>query len=95
MDKTEVGKLANLARLELSLEEAESLAQEIESILGYISEIKDVATDTKGCEVTAHRNIVREDGIPHESGIHTEAILGNVPNRERDFIKVKRIIQHE
>ncbi len=35
---------------------------------------------------------MREDAFPHESGIHTEALLNNAPEREGMFLKVKKIL---
>lgn len=95
MDRKEVEKLATLARLELSDKEADALAGEVESILGYVSEIQTVATEESKLTAGAHRNVVREDGTPHDPGIYTEAILGEAPNREGSHIKVKRILNYD
>jgi hypothetical protein len=35
---------------------------------------------------------MREDGEPHESGIYTQKILEQAPAREKDYIKVKKIL---
>lgn len=95
MDRAEIEKLANLVRLEITSEEVTSLVQEIESILGYVSEVQSIAAEESEPEAGEHRNVVRDDGALHESGMYTEAILDNAPNREQNYIKVKRIIQHE
>lgn len=88
-------KLASLARIDMSDKEAESLSGEFETILNYVSEVKAVST-TKNSEPkssnTATKNIWREDVEPHEPGLYTEKILNEAPEREGDYIRVKKIL---
>jgi len=87
----DIEKLAELARLKISDEEKKHLASEIESILTYVSQIKDAAS--RGTqEVSHHRNVMRLDSVYHESALFTEAILKEAPDREGDYIKVKKIL---
>lgn len=37
-------------------------------------------------------NVMREDGEPHESGLYTEKLLSAAPQREGQYIKVKKIL---
>ena len=100
MNKEEVLKLAKLARIEVSGEEAESLSGEFGAILGYVGEIKKLDHTFAGTEALppqaqgdfAVRNEMREDGEPHESGIYTKDILEQAPTREKNYIKVKKIL---
>ena len=93
MDKNEVLKLAKLARIEIGDEEAESLTQEIGSILNYISEIK--SADVSGVEVKAEdfilKNVFREDINPHENGAFAKELMKEVPKKEGNYVKVKKI----
>ncbi len=97
MNKDEVLKLAKLARIEIGEEEAEKLSHEFDAILGYVAEVKNAIGPTSH-EATrdrsdfALRNVMREDVEPHESGIYTEKILQNVPNRNGDYVEVKKIL---
>jgi aspartyl-tRNA(Asn)/glutamyl-tRNA(Gln) amidotransferase subunit C len=91
MKDEEVKKIAELARIEISAEEARAFASEIESILSYVSEIQSVAT-TGNMEREGECNVVREDGEPHESGVYTEALLAGAPQTERGYVKVKKIL---
>jgi aspartyl-tRNA(Asn)/glutamyl-tRNA(Gln) amidotransferase subunit C len=93
----EIGKLGDLARIKLSSEEKKGLKTDIESILGYVSEIQEVSENlTKVRPLSEQRsnlcNVMREDEEPHESGLYTEKILGNAPQRDGDYIKVKKIL---
>ncbi|MBX4195654.1 Asp-tRNA(Asn)/Glu-tRNA(Gln) amidotransferase subunit GatC [Candidatus Parcubacteria bacterium] len=93
MNKEEVLKLAKLARIEISSEEAESLAHEFEAILKYVGEIKGARLKgTGGKEKPLLRNVMREDVNPHESGIYTEALLNAAPKRKGQYVSVKKIL---
>lgn len=94
MDKEEVQKLSELARISISDTEAESLSHEFEAILGYVGEVKKIQqtlSESKG-GVPAVRNVMRDDTHPHEAGLYTEAILREAPAREDGYIKVKKIL---
>ncbi len=95
MNSAEVLKLAKLARIEIQPTEAESLSHEFDAILKYVSDVKEVAH----AEVATPRygeitpiNAMREDNTPHESGIYTEKLLNEAPERKENYIKVKKIL---
>jgi len=93
MEKKDIEHLATLSRIALSPSETESLAKDITSILGYVSEIEDIAG--KGPEekkVGALFNVTREDSNPHEGGLYTEDLLNLAPKRDGQYLKVKKII---
>ncbi len=95
MNKDKVLKLAKLARIELSDEESQRLVGEFEAILNYVGQVKGTQK-ANSSKLTADsfsiKNVMREDAKPHESGIHTEELLKQAPNREGDYIKVKKIL---
>jgi aspartyl-tRNA(Asn)/glutamyl-tRNA(Gln) amidotransferase subunit C len=92
ISREDVRKLAALARIKLSPEEEETFAKDMEHILGYVTQIQKVSgtVDVKGKEKV--KNVLRKDDKPHESGIHTEAILAEAPRREGNYVKVKKIL---
>ena len=98
MNKTDVLRLAQLARIAISDKEAENLTREFESILNYVSDLKvainnkQPTIDNKGKKNFPNKNVMREDSRPHESGIHTEDLLASAPAKEGDYIKVKKIL---
>lgn len=92
MNAEEVLKLAKLARIGVSAEEAESLSHEFEAILGYVGQVKEVGVSITKESPWGLRNVVREDTNPHESGIYTDAVLENAPAKEKGYIKVKKIL---
>ncbi len=102
MNAEEVLKLAKLARIGISAEEAESLSHEFEAILGYVGQVKTITSpqplslSRRGVDSRAASggevNVMREDTNPHESGKFSEAILKNAPSREENYLKVKKIM---
>jgi aspartyl-tRNA(Asn)/glutamyl-tRNA(Gln) amidotransferase subunit C len=88
----DIQKLAELSRVKIAPEEQESLRSEIESILGYIDQIKKAAKTSTTAKVDAVHNIMREDGEPHMPSEFTEKILSVAPAREDGYLKVKKIL---
>ncbi len=89
--KEDIKNLAKLSRIEVSEKEAESLTHEIDSILDYVSQIQNSAGDTKKTTPKL-RNVLREDQITTESGQYTEKLLSNAPKRQKNYLKVKKIL---
>ncbi len=87
----EVKHLADLARIEMSPEEAEKMTHEIDSILGYVGQINETTGDMTRV-VPPLRNVMREDVSTNSSGEYTEKLLDNAPLREGDYLKVKKIL---
>ena len=91
-----INHLAKLGRLELKEEEKALLEKELESILSYISEIKEAEALTEGNlleEVTVlRRNIFRDDIDPYPAGQFTDEIMAEAPRAEDGYLVVKQII---
>lgn len=92
ISKEEIEKMAELSRISISEEEKKQLAIDIESILQYVSEIQEVSVEEPVSSVGLVHNVMREDGEPHESGIYTEEIMGEVPKKEKNYLVVKKIL---
>jgi aspartyl-tRNA(Asn)/glutamyl-tRNA(Gln) amidotransferase subunit C len=94
MDKDKVLSLAQLARIDISEAEAEKLSGEFEAILDYVSEVKKITPSehSNNLENVGVFNVMRPDANPHEGGLYTEKLLEQAPARDRDYIKVKKIL---
>ncbi len=93
MDKEEILHLAELARLEITDEEAEAYKKDFEGILGYIDLIKNVDIEFDDFyETSSVQNAMREDDEVYEAGSFTEDLLAEAPHREGDYIKVKKVL---
>ncbi len=92
IDREQVHKVANLARLELTPEEEAQFSTQLSDILEYIEQLSeldvaDVPPTTRAIDVS---NITREDKLqPYPD---REAILSSAPEQEGDFFKVPKIL---
>lgn len=89
-----IEKLAALSRIALSREEKERMRSEFDAILGYVAAIQAISGGSlkRSRSIVAQMNVLREDGNPHESGVYTDALLSVAPQREGNYIKVKKIL---
>jgi len=96
MNKEEIKKIADLARLDISDNESQKLAGEIESILGYVDQIKnaDISVNGSRIESAGVRNVMVEDEEPHEKGINTKNLINEVPDSQDNLVKVKKILNN-
>ncbi|MHB1118018.1 MAG: Asp-tRNA(Asn)/Glu-tRNA(Gln) amidotransferase subunit GatC [Minisyncoccota bacterium] len=88
----DVEHLAGLARIAVSDNEKEVLRHDLEEILAYVSEIKDVATELGESAVGELRNVMRADENQHEPGVFSEDLLAAAPAREGNRVFVKKIL---
>lgn len=88
----DVQYLAHLARIELTPEEIQRFAGELDEILAYVEKLKSV--DTDGVLPTSHvlplANVYREDA--NRPSLPAEEALANAPDREGPYFRVPRII---
>lgn len=93
MEIKDIEKLAKLARIDLSDTEKKDLLKDIEKILAFVDQIQDVSADIDvSPQPWVLRNVMREDGEPHESGIYTEKLLEAAPARKGTHVRVKNIL---
>ena len=88
----EVEHLAELARIDMTEEEKKELQGDLENILGYVDQIKEVTGEVEPV-LSEHRNIMRADENPHEQGRYTEDILNEAPGKKDGYFVVKKIIE--
>jgi aspartyl-tRNA(Asn)/glutamyl-tRNA(Gln) amidotransferase subunit C len=91
--KKDVEYVADLARLQLTKEESESLADDMNQILDYITTLEEV--DTSDVEPLEHvidleyrlRDDKAKPPLPHEDA------LKNAPDADSDYFRVPRVIE--
>ena len=89
----EIEKLAELSRIALSDDEKSALQKDMGSILEYVDQIKSVSAGALvEQKMGSVKNIFREDSNPHKSGIFSDDLLAAAPNREGNYVKVKKIL---
>lgn len=92
--KDEVNYVANLARLKLKDEEAESLKDDMNKILGYMEKLRELDTsDVDPLEHVTDDSLTtfREDEAK-EPVSHDDA-LKNAPDADSDYFRVPRVIE--
>jgi aspartyl-tRNA(Asn)/glutamyl-tRNA(Gln) amidotransferase subunit C len=89
----DVDHVARLARLALGAAEKEELRSQLETILGYVEQLRRV--DTAGVEPTAHVlplvNVMRDDEV--RPSYPPEAMLANAPDAVDGQFRVPRILE--
>lgn len=93
LSKSDVKRLADLARLRLTDAELEQFSGEFSNILEYVEQLKDA--DTDGLKPTYQINglstVTREDKIV-DYKTSKESLLKNVPKVRDDQIEVRRVL---
>ncbi|MCH7495698.1 MAG: Asp-tRNA(Asn)/Glu-tRNA(Gln) amidotransferase subunit GatC [Candidatus Marinimicrobia bacterium] len=91
--KKDVDKIARLAKLELSEEERERYASQLDSIVAYVEKLSEV--DTSGIEPLAHvndlMNVWRED--KSRSSLSEEEVFKNSPKHDKEFFLVPKVLK--
>lgn len=91
--KEDVIHIARLARLKLTDKEIEYYTSQLDIILKYIGQLKEV--DTRGIEPMSHvlsiQNVFREDKI--KPSLEAGESLKNTVSKEGNLFKVPRIIE--
>lgn len=92
LSREDILKLAQLSKLELTDEEVERFTGEIEAVVAYVEQLQ--TADVSGLEptnqLTGLSNVTRSDEVGQYSS--QAELLKNLPDREGDYIKVKRMI---
>jgi len=97
----EVKKLAMLARITVKNAELEKFTREFDATLAYVGQLETLDIEEGSAQCAGNigngtlRNVMREDGEPHAPGAHTEKIVAQFPESEKNALVVKQIISHE
>lgn len=92
--REDVLKLAWLSKIKLKSNEADRLVKELDEIVKYVEQINEV--DVKNLDttdqVTGLTNVMRRDETIKYQAKPGE-LLDNAPDKEKNQIKVKRVLQ--
>ena len=88
----EVKKIAGLARIEISPEEAEKFSGELSDVLGYVDQLSEADTGSVEpiSQVTGLVNVVREDVSKDSSEEMREKLIERAGEKKGDYVKVGR-----
>jgi aspartyl-tRNA(Asn)/glutamyl-tRNA(Gln) amidotransferase subunit C len=95
ISRDDVAHLAKLARIEMTSDELDHMATELESILGAVKRVQEVAT--ADIAPTSHPlamfNVFREDVV--KPSLTNEQSLSGAPAKAEDRFKVPQILGEE
>ena len=98
VDIATVKKIASLARIAITEEEAERIAPELDNIMGWIEQLGEV--DTGGIApmtaVISNHLRLRDDVVNADAltgGGVRDAVLANAPQAEHGFFTVPKVIE--
>lgn len=94
--KTDVERIAELARLELTMEETDLFAEQLSSIIGYVEKLNEL--DTTDVPPMSHcapgggdtEYAKRDDEV--RPGLGQRLAVENAPDAEAGYFKVPRVI---
>jgi aspartyl-tRNA(Asn)/glutamyl-tRNA(Gln) amidotransferase subunit C len=93
VDRETVRHIARLARLEIGEAQSQALVGELNGILGWIEQLKEI--DTQGIEpmtsVVATKLPLREDRVTE--GGDPERVLKNAPQATAGFFTVPKVVE--
>ncbi|HXV29497.1 MAG TPA: Asp-tRNA(Asn)/Glu-tRNA(Gln) amidotransferase subunit GatC [Sinorhizobium sp.] len=93
VDLATVKRVARLARIAVSEEDAERMTGELNGILGFVEQLSEVNVD--GVEpmtsVTPMQMKKREDIVM--DGDKAADVVANAPNSDRDFFLVPKVVE--
>jgi len=93
IDKATVVKVARLARIAVSDDEAEALRGELNTILGFVEQLNEVdVADVAPMTAVVHVPLKQREDVVTE-GDQAERVLANAPVREGPFFAVPKVVE--
>ena len=92
LDKEYVKRLANLARLKLTEEEAEKFSRQLTEILSFFKMLDDLNLDAvpPTFHVGGLRSVLRDD--KPEKPLERSLVMLNAPSKEKGYFKTNRVV---
>lgn len=93
MNIADIKKLAGLAHISVSDEEAEKYAKDFESILGYVSQLNEYTAEGFDAKRETSVSGMHDDVVDQVPG--RDEILNNFPEREGDEVVVPKVLSYD
>jgi aspartyl-tRNA(Asn)/glutamyl-tRNA(Gln) amidotransferase subunit C len=92
-DKKSLLKLGKLARISISDDKLNNLSQDLNSILEFVDQLKEIRTDQVDPTSNSlnQKLEVRDDKAENKNS--TEDVLENAPEKEMNFFVVPKVIE--
>ena len=93
VDIPTVRKIASLARIAITDEEAARLAPELDNIMGWVEQLGEVDTsDVAPMTAVVPNHLRLRDDVVTDGGVR-DAVLANAPQGEHGFFTVPKVIE--
>ena len=93
VDQATVKRVASLARIAISDEEAARLAPELGNILGWIEQLAEVdTTNVEPMTAVIPNHLRLRDDVVTDGGVR-DSVLSNAPQAEHGFFAVPKVIE--
>lgn len=95
MKLEDVKKLAEMSRIDMSETELQAIANDFDAILAYVGQVQEASQiapssdKTKDLNIT---NVMRDDIVTNEAGFYSDKIIAEMPDTEKNFLKVNQIL---
>ena len=93
IDNSTVKKVAKLARIEINEEEETTLITELNNILGWVDELKQVNTDSVEPMLSVFNESMQMREDKAESNFDNIQILDNSPESNAGFFVVPKVVE--
>jgi aspartyl-tRNA(Asn)/glutamyl-tRNA(Gln) amidotransferase subunit C len=95
INKEKLKHLAELAKIDLSEEELEKFLEDLNNILNYVDEIKDLNLDQFEPMVggAVQKLELREDEVEIENDETKTLIIDQFPDKKENYLKISKIIK--
>ena len=92
-DKKSLLKLGKLARISISDDKLNNLSKDLNSILEFVDQLKEIKTDQVDPTSNSlnQKLEVRDDKVDNKNS--SEDVLENAPEKEMDFVVVPKVIE--
>ena len=92
LDRDDVRKIAFLARIKIEDPELEPLADELNSIIGWVEQLGEVNTDGIQPMTSVAEMLTPQRPDQVTDGNVTEKVLANAPDRVKNFYAVPKVL---
>jgi aspartyl-tRNA(Asn)/glutamyl-tRNA(Gln) amidotransferase subunit C len=93
VDAATVRRIAHLARVAVADDEIEGLRGELNAILDFVEQLREVNVDGVAPMTSVTPMALKKRGDVVNDGGDPEAVLANAPAREGDFFLVPKVVE--
>jgi len=94
MTHDDIVNLGNLVNIDISEQESGDIIPKMDSILGYIDQIKEINVDDIDLEYSKTNPDLRLD-LPNNNTSFSDLFIELVPSKKNGYVKVNKVLDNE